>query len=262
MARGSEVKDIHTQLLRCTLEIDSARAWWGLDDDGGADVALRAFDGSWFGPRSLPRVRVLLTNMRARFGAFPEALQVLRSWSHMEPQTRALLCHWHVQLTDPMYRAFAGVFLVERHDRGRPEVTRDQVTQWVSEQGRGRWTLKTRIQFASQLLVTAKAAGLVKNLKDPRQLQFPRVDDEALTYLLYLLRGVDFEGSLLNNPYLASVGLSPRIASERFRALTALRFRQQADLVDFGWVFDGLSSWAAAAGHSVGAGPKGERGAA
>jgi len=48
--------------------------------------------------------------------------------------------------------------------------------------------------------VAARSAGLVKGLKDPRQLLFPRVGDDALTYLLYLLRGATFGGSLLNNP--------------------------------------------------------------
>lgn len=205
-ARLSEVRDIHTALLRCTLEVDTARAWWTRPETGDQTrLATRAFEESWFGARSLPRVKLLLSNMRARFDAYPYALRVLREWHHMEPGTRALICHWHVQLTDPLYRAFAGRYLVERHDADRPDVTRDMVTRWVGDQGPGRWTMRTRVQFATQLLATAKAAGLVKTAKDPRQLAFPRVDDQALTYLLYLLRGVEFEGTLIDNPYLASV---------------------------------------------------------
>ncbi|MCX5953197.1 MAG: hypothetical protein NTZ40_06835 [Cyanobacteria bacterium] len=37
---------------------------------------------------------------------------------------------------------------------------------------------------------------------------FPLVPDDALTYLLHLLREVDFEGTVLANPYLRSVGLA------------------------------------------------------
>ena len=247
MTKPVEAKDIHTRLLKCTLEIENSRAWWTHPAVGDDDhVATRAFEESWFGARSLPRVKVLLSNLRARFDAFPHALRVLREWQHMEPGTRALICHWHVQLTDPLYRAFAGHFLVERHEGARPEVTRDMVTRWVGDQGPGRWTMKTRVQFASQLLVTAKAAGLVKNLKDPRQLAFPRIGDDALTYLLYLLRGVEFEGTLLDNPYLASVGLMPKLAEDRLRALSALHFKRQGDLVDFGWVYGDLEGWAQA----------------
>ena len=243
--KPAETTAIHTRLLKCTLDIDNARAWWthpAVED--GVVVSQRAFEASWFGAKSLPRVKVLLSNLRARFDAFPEAAEVLRHWQHMEPGTRALIVHWHVQLTDPLYRAFAGHYLVERHEGGRPELTRDQVTRWVGEQGPGRWTMVTRVQFASQLLVTAKAAGLVENRTDPRRLTFPRVPNDALTYLLYLLRGVRFEGTMLDNPYLASVGLTPRLAEDRLRTLPALRFKKQGDLVDFAWVYSDLGTWA------------------
>lgn len=241
----SEVREVHTRLLRCTLEVETSRAWWAHQSVGDdKHVAMRAFEESWFGTRSLARASLLVAGMRFRFDAYPYALRVLRAWRNMEPDTRALICHWHVQLTDPIYRSFAGRFLVERHESGRPEVTRDMVTRWVGDQGPGRWTMATRQQFATQLLATAKAAGLVMAAKDPRRLAFPRVTDEALTYLLYLLRGVEFEGTLSDNPFLASVGLTLRIAEERMRALSALHFKRQGDLVDFGWVYGDLDAWA------------------
>ena len=236
---------VHTRLLKCTLELDSARVWWrhqAHDDDGV--VSKRAFEEAWFGPRSLGRVKVLLTNLRARFDAWPKSLEVLRAWQHMEPETRALICHWHLQLSDPLYRAFSGRYLVDRHETARPDVTRDMVTTWVSAQGPGRWTLRTRMQFASQLLVSARAAGLVANQRDPRRLVFPRVDDIALEYLLHVLREVPFEGTLLENPYLASVGLSGWVLEDRLRALPSLRFSKQGDLVDFGWRSATIMDWA------------------
>ena len=244
--RPGEVVDIHTRLLRCTLEAEHARAYWQLQPSSGnaEQVSKDAFEQSVFGSRSLARVKLLLANFRLRFDTFPDALQVLRGWQQMEPSTRALVCHWHVQLTDPLYRAFTGKFLVERHEAARPEVSRDMVTRWVGDQGRGHWTMATRAQFASQLLATAKAAGLVLNVKDPRRLAFPRVADDALTYLLYLLRGVDFAGSLVENPYLSSVGLDRRGAEDRLRSLSALQFRRQGELLDFGWVHRTIGAWA------------------
>ena len=242
-----EAVAVHTRLLKCTLELDSARAWWRhptCADDVVESTA--AFEQAWFGPRSLERVKVLLGNMRARFDAFPEALAVLRVWEDMEPSTRQLVCHWHLQLSDPLYRAFTGEFLVARHDASRPEVTRDMVTAWVGAQGPGRWTMRTRIQFASQLLVSAKAAGLVENLKDPRRLVFPRVDDVALEYLLYLLRGVSCARTMLDNAYVASVGFTPHSLDDRLRRLPSLRFSRQGDVVDFGWRYPSLSAWATA----------------
>ena len=61
------------------------------------------------------------------------------------------------------------------------------------------------------------------------------VGDLPLTYLLYLLREVEFAGTLLENPYLASVGLSGDELGRRLRGLTALQFIRQGSLVDFGW---------------------------
>ena len=80
----------------------------------------------------------------------------------------------------------------------------------VADQGPGRWTMATKVQFASKLLSAAYAAGLVASRRDPRPLTVPRVPDDALEYLLYLLREVEFEGTLLDNPYVASVGLDGR----------------------------------------------------
>jgi hypothetical protein len=245
--KPAEVTQIHTRLLNCTLEVESSRAWFvhPSGDDEGA-VANRAFAESWFGARSLPRVKALVTNLRARFDVYPHALPALRAWSHMDPATRALVCHWHVQLSDPVYRAFTSELLIERHQEGRPDITRDMVTRWVGDKGGGRWSMATRVQFASQLLATAKGAGLVTTTKDPRKLALPRVGDDALTYLMYLLRGIDFAGTLLANPYLASVGLTPSLTEDRVRALPAFRFRRQGGLVDFDWVYPDLEAWAEA----------------
>lgn len=89
-----------------------------------AGRAERAFSAYWFGARSQPRVELLLANMRVRFEAYPEALAVLRSWPDMDPDTRALVCHWHLQLADPLYRAFTGELLPERRASAPGEITR------------------------------------------------------------------------------------------------------------------------------------------
>jgi hypothetical protein len=243
LTRPREVTDVHTRLLKCALEVDDARAFWAHATPGAS--AQHAFDAYWFGARSLPRVEVLLANMRARFAAFPPALDVLHRWPDMSPDTRQLICHWHLQLSDPLYRRFTGHFLVARR-LGRPELTRDLVVAWVSAEAPDRWTMPTRIQCASKLLSAAFSAGLLASNRDPRPLSLPRVPDDALAYLLHLLRETDFAGTLLDNPYTASVGLDPSTLEDRLRTLPALAFRRQGDLFDFGWRHDGLLAWAAA----------------
>ncbi len=247
-ASAVETTEVHTRLLKCALEVDDTRAYWRHTEPGVDPSPGAAFESFWFGAKSLARVQVLLTNFRARYDAFPSALRVLHRWPHMEPDTRALICHWHLQLSDPLYRAFTGDFLVQRRERLRSDITRDLVITWVGEQGPGRWTTTTRIQFASKLLSAAKAAGLVGTSRDPRPLTFPRVGDDALTYLMYLLREVEVQGTPLDNPYLRSVGMDGGLLEDRLRGLDALRFRRQGDLVEYGWRFPSLEAWADAAG--------------
>lgn len=243
-ARPTEERSVHTRLLKCALEVEESRAYWRHAAPGVEVSSQAVFEAWWFGAKSLDRVQVLLANFRARFDAFPQALQVLHRWRDMSPATRSLVCHWHLQLSDPLYRSFTGDYLVQRRAGPRPEVTRDLVVTWVGDQGPGRWTMPTRIQFASKLLSAAAAAGLVASTRDPRPLVLPRVDDLALGYLVHLLREVSFEGSLLENPYLRSVGLEGALLADRLRALPGLGFRRQANLLDLTWESPDLPAWA------------------
>ena len=245
MERPSEATEYHTRLLRCSIEVEHSRAYWQHVEDAATDeTAKLAFSEYWFVRRSMPRVEVLLTNFRERFDAFPPALRVLHRWNAMDAVTRRVICHWHLQLADRLYREFTGDWLVDRRASGRTEVTRDLVVRWIDELVPERWVTSTRIQFARRLLHSAAESGLLKGARDPRQLQIPRVSDEALTYILYLLRGIQFQGSLPDNPYLASVGITGRDMERRLRALPAFRFRKQGDLFEFGWTYEGLLEWA------------------
>ena len=239
-----ETIEVHTRLLKCALELEESRDFWAHADQ--PVDPKRAFEDYWFGARSYAYVQVLLTNFRARFVAFPDALRTLHRWRLMSPDTRAILCHWHMQLSDPLYRSFTGDFLVERRQEGRAEISRDRVVAWVSDQGPGRWTMVTRIQFASKLLSVAYSAGLIASNRDPRPIVLPRVPDDALVYGLYLLRETRFAGTLLENPYFISVGLSGEGLEDRLRGLPGLQFGRQGDIFDFGWKFPGLWAWAQA----------------
>jgi hypothetical protein len=265
--KPSECRVLHTRLLKCTLEVEHARAYWShmgeVFQRGGINVSAKhVCEHYWFGARSLGRTTVLLTNLRARFDAFPDALRTLAAWVDVPPSTRRLVCHWHLQLSDPLYRRFTGDYLVQRHARAPAQVTHALVVEWVGQQGAERWGMATRVQFASKLLSSAHAAGLLASVHDPRALRWPVVDDLALTYLLYLLRDVQIDGGLLDNPYLASVGMAGDTLERRLAKLTAIRFRRQGDVIDFGWLYPDLAGWADAhlargADRALGAGGRG-----
>ena len=242
----AEATAVHTRLLKFALEVDESRAYWQHTTPGATPNPLAAFEGWWFGDRSLPRVSELLSTLRGRYDAYPSALRALQRWQPAAPDTRALVCHWHLQLSDPLYRAFTGEYLVQRRASHPPTVHRDAVVAWVSDQGPGRWTMATRIQFASKLLSAAHAAGLVGGQRDPRPLGLPTVKDEALAYLLHLLREVQFEGTLLQNPYLAALGLTGDALEDRLRTLPGLTYRRQGGLTELDWQHPSLEAWAAA----------------
>lgn len=243
---NAQVDDLHTRLLKCDLVLDASRAYWQhRDATAQPPAAAQVFEGGWFGAKSLARIKVLLTNLRARFDAFPEALAVLHRWQGMPPDVRAHICHWHLQLVDPLYRRFTAEYLPLRR-RLDATVSREQVVRFVGEQGHARWTMPTRIQFASKLTSCAHHAGLIGKGRTTRPVTLPRVDPLALGYLLYLLRGVSHPGAPLGNPYLASVGLTGGALHDRLRRVPGLTFRAQAGVVDLGWDHPDLATWAQA----------------
>ena len=231
----SEVTEVHSRILKVTLEADNSREYWRREEasPGHGDARIeQAFTGYWFGARSMARIRDLLTNFDARFGAYPAAVEALRAWSGMDRETRAVICHFHVQLSDPLYRRFTGEHCPDLRESGR-SLTRDSVLRWVRDQDtENRWSTTTQVQFASKLLSCAKGAGLVKRNIDPRPLTLPRVTSGALGYLLHLLRGIDFAGSLHANAYLHSVGVVGASFTDRVRAVPGVSVRRIADLVE------------------------------
>ena len=74
----------------------------------------------------------------------------------------------------------------------------------------------------------------------------PTVTDVALSYLLYLLRPLRFEGSITENRYLASVGLTDSYCDQRLRSLTAVTYRRMGQLVELDWTYGSLNTWAEA----------------
>ena len=246
--RPREEDRLHTRVIKCTLESANSRIFWAKSTSQQTMQAEVAFEAGWFGNRSLSRLRELLTNLRARYEAFPLALQVLHRWQGMGGDTQNLICHWHLQLSDPLYRQFSGAFLPDRLLLGQPTISKQQVVTWLGDAGGGRWSGSTRLQLASKLLSTAHGAGMIQGKRDPRPIVFPLVPDDALGYLLHLLREVDFQGTLLANPYLHSVGLEGGLLNDRLKRLPGLSFGRQGDLVDMGWKHRDLADWAAHSG--------------
>lgn len=243
---GEEVDQIHTRLLRISLAVAESRAYWerwrvGIPRE---QLAVVAFEERWFGNKSLSRVRHLLTEFSHRYDAYSAAFGVLLCWQPKDPITRQNICHWHLQLTDPIYRLFTGDFLEQRRSQRNPSIDRDVTVRWLQQQIKREWSSATTLRMATGLVGTSAAAGLCSENPGSRQLRYPKVTDEALGYWLHFLRHLSIEGTLLNNAYFASVGLSEGFLEQRLRRLPELSFGRMGDLYDFGWHHEDLSSWA------------------
>lgn len=191
----------------------------------------------------MERVKTLLGLLGQRYASYPVPLAILRQWLPRDLVTRQNLCHWHLQLADPSYRAFAGVFLPGRHGYGEAVVDRDVVARWVQDRFPD-WTSATVMRMATALISSAADAGLCSSGSGQRRLGYPKVSDEALTYWLYLLRHLTFAGSLLDNPYFRSVGLEGAFLEERLTKLSGLSFSRMGDVHEFGWRCANLQHWA------------------
>lgn len=246
MNRPAEVTKIHTQIMKCDLILEESRTYWrhytaGRPLDQEAQVAFHSY---WFGSCNMRWVRLLLSNLHARFVAYPFSLPVLQQWRDITLEEQRLICHWHLQLSDPMYRRFTSELLPSRMIFHPPTITRDHVIRWIGEFSGDRWAPSSLKQIASKLLSCSRDVGLTEGTKDPRPLRYPRISRKALTYLLYLLRQIDFEGSLLENPYLRSVGLEGPILEREILACDAIILRRMGDVVEFEWRYPTLESWA------------------
>jgi len=245
----AESTEPHTRMMKCTLEVEPSRAYWaecGLT--GGPITKEHAFERAIFGSKTFLRVDRLIADLRHRYDALPFTLPVLGHWREMDPVDRVLICHWHTQLADPIYRKFAGEFVVSRANGLRPIVDSDMTIAWIEAQVPERWQYPTKSKIASKMMTSAMTAGILASNRDPRTIQFPRVSDLALTYLMYVLRNVHFVGTMVANPYLASVGMDSDEVTRRLRLLPAVGLRRQGELIEFQWLHDNLEQWAEAAG--------------
>ena len=248
LSYGAEVTIAHTRLLRVSLALEESRAYWEHRQLTIPKVNLvtLAFEERWFGNKSMERVRRLLSEFEHRYDSYPTALAVLTQWQPAALVTRQNLCHWHLQLVDPTYRRFTSEFLERRRQQPNATVDRDGVMRWVVATIGQSWAITTAQRMATGLMTAAAAAGLCAGGVGVRALSYPQISDEALTYWLYFLRHLDFEGTLVENSYLASVGLSEGFLEQRLRKLSDISFNRMAELHDFGWAYPDLKTWALA----------------
>jgi len=244
-ALQAECTLVHTRILRCMLAVDDCYAYWQQVDINVPvkERARVAFERRWFGTKSEARVRTIMTDMIERFDAYPEALALLHELATVPASLRPLLCHLHTQLADPVYRRFTGELLATRREQGLTTLDRPMIARWVDGLEMGRWASSTCIKFASNLLATALHAGLVAGRRDPRKLTAVAGPETLIGYALYLLRDVRLEGSLTDNPYLRSVGVTSTTFGSIAARIPGIRFAELGGVTELTWLEPSLTAW-------------------
>lgn len=202
-----EVSVPHTGLLRLGLATAYSVAFWSraTEDLPAADIARTAEEEGWFGTMSSTRVRYVVRQLQKRF-PYP-ARKLLSFEPRAESGQDALICHWHLQLNDPLYRHYTSRYILGCWSGPTTSVTLDGTEQWVRGRPSARdWKANTQRRLASGLMSAATEAGLMsKTGRDERELKLPAVQTCDRDYLKELIQLARIEDA---DPYLTSVGQS------------------------------------------------------
>lgn len=167
------------------LDVASSLLFWERSQPGEEPRRrrIRAVAENWFPQLSSARVKYVLAELEKRF---PEpSLEALRRWRPEAESQAPLVCHWHLQASDPLYREFTSRYLVEAW--AQPDgVTVPAVTDWLEQRGaQADWSPSTRRRLASGLMAAATEAGFLKGSGRVRE---PKAVTADATSLLYLRR--------------------------------------------------------------------------
>lgn len=204
----NEVTTPHTGLLRLGLAASHSVTFWSraTTDQSVDQLCATAEKERWFGDLTPSRLKYLVRQLQKRF-PYP-ARELLTFQARPEPHQNTLICHWHLQLVDPLYRAYTSSFLLGCWSSPTTTVSIDASASWVKAQPSAkRWAGNTQRRMASGLLSAATEAGLVARTgRNERELKLPPVDSKDLAYLHRLLLRADAVDN--EETYLMSVGKS------------------------------------------------------
>ncbi len=206
-----EVNQEHTGLLRMGLEVDSSVTFWSRAEPGESASARRsrAIAEGWFSGLSEVRQKYLLSELGKRF---PDGvLPALKAWKPEQESQSSLVCHWHLQWSDPLYRVFCTDFWVSRW--ASPEATIDNkaVQGWLEKRGSHTdWSPSTLRRLASGLLSAVTDAGLCQGSgKNRRELRVLQATPKSLAYLMAFL-SQQADTGVSEDAYLCGISVTER----------------------------------------------------
>lgn len=210
----------------------------------------KVWNEQWFGFLSEEMTERLVYANYQRFTQFPDLIQVIKNWMNkgLENHDFKLICHFHIQLSDPFYRWATGDYFYERYKDGFDDISSPILTKKLEEQFKNLKTLTTQSynRISRGILSSARDTGILKGKAD-KSFNTPLVSIEFLGYVIYSLQKFDFPFSELpNSPYIKSILKD----ESQFKRL--LVEGQRKNWWEFNWdqglftlypKFDGIEKW-------------------
>ena len=199
----------HTTMIRMAARINESKTYLINYSEAlnRSELKNSAWNESWFGFLGDSIFAVLISGLYNRFGQFPKQVSVLKQWinSGIEHYDFNLVCHLHIQLTDPYYRWLTGEYLPERCNSGLGTFNADLIQADFAAYSTKKMKSNTCRRLLSNLLSSAVECGLLSG-KAQRQFETPIVSSKLFGYLVYTLQEFNFPMSdLRESPYIQSI---------------------------------------------------------
>ncbi|HRG77874.1 MAG TPA: hypothetical protein PLX69_25160 [Leptospiraceae bacterium] len=197
----------HTDLLKVGARIQESKIYllnrnFSVSKE---DTVSKAFSEKWFGFKSQTYVKRLISRFELRFSKFPEAFLLLRSWvEKINLKDFKNICHFHIQLTDPYYRWFTGIYLGNLIFLGYEEIPTEALISSFEELVTTPMSVKVKRTLALRLKTAARDCGILEGKTDKKiSLSTPGII--VLYYILFVLRQIGFPSSdIPSSPYIKS----------------------------------------------------------
>ena len=161
----------HTDLLKVGARIQESKIYlqnrnFSISKE---DTVSKAFSEKWFGFKSQTYVKRLISRFELRFSKFPEAFLLLRSWvEKINLKDFKNICHFHIQLTDPYYRWFTGVYLGNLIFLGYEEIPTESLISSFEELVTTPMSVKVKRTLALRLKTAARDCGILEGKTDKK----------------------------------------------------------------------------------------------
>lgn len=200
-----------TTMMKVGARLDETRSYLNYFDINN-DLKIqkeKAWNEQWFGFLPEQILETVVYSLYQRFGQFSLMTKVLKSWLNkgLDNHDFKLICHFHIQLTEPFYRWATGQYFSQRYNEAYDDIPSTVLAKQLEKAFMKEKDLSSQSyqRLAIGILSTARDLGLLKG-KAQKLFAKPLVSIEFLGYLIYTLQHFMFPfAELPSSPYIQSI---------------------------------------------------------